>query len=275
MVLSLCSQGWSQTLRVATYNMRYDNPADSGNRWQQRLPVIVSLVRFHDFDVFGGQELLRNQVDNLVQTLPEYDYVGVGRDDGVDKGEFSPLFFKKDKFRLLKKGNFWLSETPDKPSKGWDAALPRICSWAQLEDKTSGFRFYVFNTHFDHRGVVARKESGRLISENIQRIAADAPAILTGDLNFDEHHEGYASITASGKLKSTYDLTAIRMAHGGTFNTFNIASTAEQRIDHIFVTADFDVKRYGILTDSYKAKFPSDHFPVLVEISKRSGKTKK
>ena len=266
LALSLLSAS-AQTLRIATYNMRYDNPKDTLDRWQKRLPVIVSLVRFYDFDVMGGQELLNNQVNDLTQQLPEYDHVGVGRDDGKDKGEFSAVFFKKDRFKLLKSGTFWLSDTPDSPSKGWDAALPRICSWVFLEDKASGFKFYAFNTHFDHRGVIARKESGRLIAEKIQKIAGDTPAVLTGDLNFDEHHEGYASILASGKLKSTYDLASIRMANGGTFNSFNVNSTAEQRIDHIFVTSAFSVKRYGILTDSYRGRFPSDHFPIMVELS--------
>lgn len=269
----LVSVASAQTLRIATYNMRYDNPGDSLDRWQQRLPIIASLVRFYDFDVMGGQELLNNQVIDLTQQLPEYDHVGVGRDDGKEKGEFSAVFFKKDKFRLLKSGTFWLSETSDEPSKGWDAALPRICSWACLEDKITGFKFYAFNTHFDHRGVVARKESGRLLAEQIQRIAGDTPAVLTGDFNFDEHHEGYASIIASGKLKNTYDLAPVKMANGGTFNSFNVNSKAEQRIDHIFVTSAFDVKRYGILTNSYRGRFPSDHFPVMVELS--AGKTTK
>lgn len=257
----------AQVLRVATFNMRYDNRGDSVNAWHNRLPVITQMIQFHDFDVFGGQELLHRQVEGLAKNLPGYDYRGVGRDDGERKGEYSPVFFKKDKYRLLKNGNFWLSETPAKPGKGWDAALPRICSWVQLEERASGFKFFVFNTHFDHRGVQARKESVRLILEQTRKIAGNAPVILTGDFNFDQHHENYVLIGSSPEFEDTYTLAKIKMVHNGTANGFNINSKSDRRIDHIFVTGSFAVRKYGILTDSYFGKFPSDHFPVLVEVS--------
>lgn len=255
----------AQTLRVATYNMRYDNPGDSLNSWKYRLPVIVQMVQFYDFDIFGGQELLSHQVDGLSKDLPGYAYTGVGREDGEKKGEFSPVFYKKDKFRLLKKGTFWLSPTSDKPSKGWDAALERICSWAQLEDIASGFRFYVFNTHFDHRGEQARLESATLINEKIKSIAGNTPVILTGDFNFDQRHEAFTKLNA-GIVKDAFGLSPIKMALNGTFNSFNISSVTDRRIDHILVSSQFSVTRYGILTDSYNAKFPSDHFPVVIDV---------
>jgi endonuclease/exonuclease/phosphatase family metal-dependent hydrolase len=256
----------AQVVRMATYNMRYDNKGDSLNPWKDRLPVIVQMIQFHDFDVFGGQELLDNQVKGLQEKLTDYEYQGVGRDDGATQGEYSPVFYKKAKYKLLKKGTFWLSETPEKPSKGWDAALPRVCSWVLLEERAGGRKFYVFNTHFDHRGEQARKQSALLILEQVKKMAGDTPVILCGDFNFDQNHESYTLIKSSPEFKDTYDLARIRMTHNGTFNSFNIASTTDRRIDHIFVTRDFEVKRYGILTDSYNGKFPSDHFPVMVEL---------
>ncbi|MBT1688802.1 endonuclease/exonuclease/phosphatase family protein [Dawidia soli] len=267
LALILAGNTFAQTLRVATYNMRYDNPGDSLNRWKYRLPIIIDQVKFHDFDLLGGQELLSHQVEGLMQQLSGYEYAGVGRDDGEKKGEFSALFYKKDKFKLLKKGNFWLSQTPDKPGPGWDAALSRICTWVQLEEKATGLRFYFFNTHFDHRGVQARKESGKLIAEKIAQIAGDAPVVLTGDFNFDEQHEGFAAIVASGKLRNSFNLAPIKLANIGTFNSFDVATTNKVRIDHIFVTSQFNVKKYGILTDNYGGRFPSDHFPVVVELT--------
>ncbi len=256
----------AQTFRIATYNMRYDNAGDSLNAWKQRLPVIIQMIAFYDFDIFGGQEILFNQREDLSKNLPGYDYIGVGRDDGDKKGEFSPIYFKTDKFRLLKKGTFWLAETTDRPVKGWDAALPRICSWGEFEEKKSGLKFYVFNTHFDHRGVQARKESARLILDKIKTIAGSAPVVLTGDFNVDQFNESYTLLHTSGILKDAYTTAEIKLTPNGTFNSFDITSKTDRRIDHIFITSTFRVKRYGILTDSYNGKFPSDHFPVLIEV---------
>jgi endonuclease/exonuclease/phosphatase family metal-dependent hydrolase len=258
--------GYGQILRVATYNMRYDNAGDSLNPWKDRLPVIIQMIRFHDFDIFGGQELLHHQVEGLEKNLTEYAYNGVGRDDGKEKGEYSPVFYKKDKFKVLDKGTFWLSETPDKPGKGWDASLPRVCSWIQFQERASGKKFYVFNTHFDHRGEQARKESAKLILDKIKKMAGNTPVMLTGDFNFDQFHENYTLINSSAELQDTYDLAKIKMTHNGTFNTFNISSRTDKRIDHVFVTDAFGVTRYGVLTDSYNGKFPSDHFPVMVVV---------
>jgi endonuclease/exonuclease/phosphatase family metal-dependent hydrolase len=265
-LLLLAAQGYSQLLRIATYNMRYDNAGDSLNPWKDRLPVITQMTRFHDFDIVGGQELLHHQVEGLEKNLTEYGYSGVGRDDGATKGEYSPVFYKKDKFNVLDKGTFWLSETPDKPGKGWDASLPRICSWIQLQERASGKKFFLFNTHFDHRGQQARKESARLIVAYVKKIAGKSPAILTGDFNFDQSHENYTRINSSGTLRDCFDLAPIKMTHNGTSNGFNVSGITDRRIDHIFVTPGIEVKRYGILTDSYKGKFPSDHFPVMVVV---------
>lgn len=260
----------AQHFNLATFNVRYNNKGDStaGNAWTDRLPAIVQMIRFHGFDLFGAQEVLNNQVEGLLQSLPEYGYVGVGRDDGQKQGEYSPIFYNKSKFTLIKSGTFWLSETPEKVSKGWDAALPRICTWAQFEEKASKKKFYLFNTHFDHRGVEARKKSAELILEQIKKIAGDAPTILCGDFNVDQNNESYALIHNSKGFKDAFTLAPIKMANNGTFNNFDVTSKTDRRIDHIFVGTSFTVKRYGILTDTYQGKFPSDHFPVMIEVEK-------
>lgn len=256
----------AQNLRVATYNLRYDNPGDSLNAWPYRISCVTNLILLNDFEIFGTQEGLKHQLEDLKKGLAGYEYIGVGRDNGADKGEHAAIFYKKNKFILLDNSNFWLSTRTDKPNRGWDAALPRICSWGKFEERTSGRVFFVFNVHFDHRGELARKESARLVLNKIKEIAGDQPSILTGDFNFNEMHESYHFINSSGLLKDTYDQAEIRYAPGGTFNEFNINGVPEGRIDHIFVTPAFKVIRYGILTNTYKNRYPSDHFPVFAEI---------
>lgn len=258
----------AQTMRVATYNIRYDNPGDSLNAWQYRLPIVTDLIKFYDFDIFGIQEGLYSQVADLTANLPAYAYIGVGRDDGKQAGELSAIFYNKTKFELLQQGTFWLAPVTDKPVKGWDAALPRICTWGQFRNKKSGFVFYHFNTHFDHRGVEARKESAKLILNTIKKMAPpNMPVILTGDLNVDQHNESYTLLNNSGVLKDAYEMATVRLAHNGTFNAFNINTKSDSRIDHIFLSHHFRPQKYGILTNSYQARLPSDHFPVMVDVT--------
>jgi endonuclease/exonuclease/phosphatase family metal-dependent hydrolase len=171
----------------------------------------------------GTQEGLHHQLQELAEQLKEYTYIGVGRDDGKQAGEYSAIFYKKNKFKLLQRGNLWLSETSDKPSKGWDAALPRICTWGQFKDNASGFSFFVFNVHFDHRGVQARKESAALIAAKVKEIAGKTPAIVTGDFNFTQKNENYNILTSAG-MRDAYEAATIRYAPNGTFNSFNISS---------------------------------------------------
>jgi endonuclease/exonuclease/phosphatase family metal-dependent hydrolase len=261
----------AQDLRVATYNLRYINKNDSinGNGWHMRSPAIIALIRFHDFDVFGTQEGYKNQLDDITDALPQYVYYGRGRNDGKDKGEHSAIFYKKDKFKLLDKGDFWLSQTPDKPSLGWDATCcNRICSWVYLQDKKSGKKFYFFNAHFDHQGVQARQESSKLVLQKIKEIAGKAPALFTGDLNGSQSSDWYKAIVNSGLLKDTYFQVKYPYANNASFNGFGATkSDNNEIIDHIFISDDFAVKKWGLLTDTYHGKYPSDHFPVVAEIS--------
>jgi len=258
----------AQQLTVGSYNLRYDNKRDSGNLWVDRAPVVANLIRFHDFDIFGTQEGLKNQLDDISNALPEYSRYGLGRDDGIDKGEHSAIFYKKGAFTVLKKGDFWLSQTPDKPSLGWDATCcNRICSWVYVQHKKSGKKFYFFNVHYDHQGVQARRESSKLILQKINEIAGKEPVILTGDFNGSQTSEWYLAVANSGKLKDTYTLAEHPYANNASFNAFGAANKSNNIIDHVFVTDHFTVDKWGILTDTYHGKYPSDHFPILVKLT--------
>lgn len=263
--LLLGSAVFAQELHIGTYNLRNDNKEDSlkGNGWGQRYPVICKIVQFNDLDVFGTQEGKHNMLQNMVDSLPGYQYIGIGRDDGKTKGEYSAIFYKTTRFKILKQGNFWLSTITDRPNKGWDAVLPRICTWAQFQDIKTGFKFYFFNLHMDHVGVVARKESAHLVLQKIKEMAGNSATIFTGDFNVDQHNESYKEVLSTGVLQDCYNLAPVKLATNGTFNAFNLNTKTDSRIDHIFVTKQFNVKRYAILTNSYEGKAPSDHYPVV------------
>jgi len=268
MLMLFCCMGksYSQQLNVGTYNLRYDNADDSvnGNGWRQRYPVMAKIILFNDLDIFGTQEGLYHMLNNLVDSLPGYKWIGIGRDDGVQAGEHSAIFYKADKFKLLKQGNFWLSTITDKPNKGWDAVLPRICTWGEFEEIKTGFKFYFFNLHMDHIGVVARRESAKLVLSKVTAMAGNIPTILTGDFNVDQTSESYNVVNNSGLLRDSYELAPIKLAYDDSYNAFNVnKNNGNSRIDHIFVTKHFKVKRYAILTNTFHGRIPSDHYPVV------------
>ena len=261
-------------IRIVSYNIRYDNPGDSLNAWDHRKDMVASLLKFHRADVVGIQEGLRHQVQFLEDALPGFAWCGVGRDDGKNAGEFSAIFYRKSRFELLRDSTFWLSPTPSKISVGWDAAMERICTWGQLRDRYTGQTFFVFNTHFDHRGVKAREESARLLLSQIQGIAQTAPVVLTGDFNTEENSVPYRIITGrsgSGKENPMQDACylSVNSHHGAlkTFSGFMVKDgLAGERIDYIFVRGGVQVVHHGILTDSRNGRYPSDHLPVLAEV---------
>lgn len=255
----------AQQITVATFNLRYENQRDTGNLWKDRAPIAAALIRFHSFDIFGTQEGLKTQLDDLLKLLPEYESYGRGRDDGQSKGEHSAIFYRKTKYQLLDKGDFWLSETPDQPGFGWDATFNRICSWVKLKDKQKMKEFFVFNVHYDHRANKARIESSKLMINKIKGIAGNNPVILTGDFNGSNQTEWYRYIQQSAILKDVLYQVEHPYINNGSFNGFS-NNIADDIIDHVFVTKHFRPLRYGILTDTYKGKFPSDHFPVLADL---------
>ncbi len=281
----------AQSIFVGTYNIRYRNNDDekNGNVWATRCKVICDMINFEAPDVFGTQEVLIGQLRDLRAGLDNYDFIGVGRDDGKEAGEYSALFYKKDHLALLDHGNFWLNETPDKPKMGWDAACIRICTWGKFEQKNTGFRFFHFNLHMDHVGIVARREAAKLIVKKIREIAKGAPVVVTGDFNVDQNNEIFKIFTDSGILKDSYTAARLRFAENGTFNSFNTSFWSPSRIDHVFVSPKFAVDRYGILTNAYwtpkvtkpekgndapseiefeerDRRAPSDHYPVMVHM---------
>ena len=257
----------AQSFKVASFNIRYDNPRDSGNLWVNRAPVVANLIRYHDFDIFGVQEALKHQLNDISKSLPEYSIYGKGRDDGKDAGEHSSIYYKKDMFKMLKSGDFWLSTTPDLPGKGWDATCcNRICSWVYLEDVKSMKKFYVFNVHFDHQGVVARTESGKLMVQKIKEIAGGEPVLLTGDFNGNRESEWYKTLANSGIVRDTYKDVKYPYENNSSSNGFR-TPRGMGVIDHIFISKQFTASRWGILTDTYFGKFPSDHFPVAATVT--------
>jgi len=252
-------------LRVATYNLRYNNASDGADAWPNRKEMVKNLVQHYDFDVFGVQEGLRSQLNDVAE-LPAYAFVGRGRDDGKEAGEHSAIFYKKARLQLLQTGDFWLSQTPDRPSLGWDATCcNRICTWARFKDLQSGQVFYFFSVHFDHEGVEARRQSGQLMVRKIKEIAQGAPVVCVGDLNSTPDTEQVK--TLQGALGDAYQLTQ-RPAYGpvGTFNGFELTAPLRDRIDYIFVSRGSTVLDYAVLTDSMRGHYPSDHFPVVATV---------
>lgn len=252
-------------ITVIQYNIRMNTEADGENAWPKRKEKVAGLLRFHEADIFNVQEALPEQMDDLTSLMPEFDHVGVGRDDGARKGEHMAIFYKKDRFQKLKDGMFWLSQTPDKPGFGWDAACNRTVTWIKLKDKITKKTFYVFDTHFDHRGIKAREESAKMILERIKTINAEnLPLILTGDLNLTPSSAPVKHILT--QLNDSQDKTLT--PHYGPENTsggFDV-KVLRAKIDYIFINNGVTVLRHGHLSDSFGLAYPSDHLPVLAEV---------
>src|SRR5512143_3734076 len=224
-------------LRIMTFNIRMDTPADGPNAWPWRKDIAAGTISFHRVDIAGLQEVLVSQLRDLEALLPGYARIGVGRDDGREAGEYNPIFFRKDRFKLLASSTFWLSETPDKPGvKGWDAACPRIVTWARLRDLWTGRVLVAFNTHFDHVGERARRESAAQVLSAVERIAGREPAVLTGDLNCIREDAAYRTLISGAGggaiLRDTRDAAAgTPYGPGFSFNGFNAATASGLPID--------------------------------------------
>lgn len=252
------------SISIATYNIRYLNTNDGLNVWEHRRNPVIGLIRFHEFDLMGLQEVVHQQLLDIAE-LKEFAWVGAGRDDGKESGEYSPIFYRKDRFTLLDSGTFWLSDKPDEVSFGWDAVCRRVCTWARLEDKKTGVVFHFWNTHLDHKGTLARENATTLILERLRPlIDKSEPIILTGDFNFTPETPSYKKIIQVLPDSITKTKTP---AYGptGTTNAFNYNAASSYRIDHIFVSKAVQILKHGTLTDAYDFRYPSDHFPVVVK----------
>lgn len=258
-------------LNIMTFNIRYDNPDDSLDNWQYRKERVANSILFYDVDILGTQEVLNNQMEDLKQALPNYESVGVGREDGKEKGEYSALFYKKDRFTVLDSGYFWLSETPDVAgSKGWDGACERIASWAKLKDENSGKDILALNTHLDHVGQVARREGVNLILDKLEELGNGLPIILMGDFNARADSDVIHQIVDKSKENHLLDSRSISPVVYGpawSFHAFGrIPYESRSLIDYIFVSKDIDVKVYGVLAETENEEFLSDHAPVFVRV---------
>ena len=259
----------SNKMRVISYNIRYNSADDAkkGHGWEIRKHEVVKLLKFYKPDLIGMQEVLKEQLDFLESSLKDYERVGVGRDDGKEAGEYAPVFFKKDVFTLKDKGTFWLSKNPEKPGKSWDAALPRICTWVKLENKETAETLFFFNTHFDHRGDEARKESAALITRKIKEMCGENEFVLTGDFNLTPETDPIKLLKSEEIIADSKDVAEMVLGPDGTFSGFVLGGTPlKNRIDYVFVSSKMKVENYLVLNNTYGDNYPSDHLPVLADV---------
>jgi len=258
----------ARPVRLMSYNIRYDAPDDTPN-WTQRRPHMAHQIAFFDPDVLGVQEALPHMVAYLAEQAPAYDHYGVGRDDGAQTGETTTLFWRRDRFETISTQTLWCSTTPDRPSKGWDAALPRTITRVVLRDRTDGGLLDVRNAHFDHVGVIAREECAALAADMAPASVdgVTASVVLMGDFNTGPDSAPYRRILASG-LRDARAVSTVVFGPAGTYNAFDIAKDNDGvAIDHVFVGPGLSVERYGVPTDSFAGQVISDHFPVVVDIA--------
>mgnify|MGYP006139179617 FL=1 len=248
-------------LTVLSYNIRYDNPNDGENQWKYRKERVANYIKEIRPDIIGMQEVLDPQLVFLDVSLTEFSFVGVGREDGKTKGEYSPILYNSNRLTLLQTDTFWLSETPKVISVGWDAALERICTYAQFKHKETGQKFWVFNTHFDHIGELARIQSAKLIHQKIKMLNTNNfPVIITGDFNLTPD-------TAPIKIfQNAYvdvmQKTPTNANNYGTFTGFDKLSNGEERIDYIFQKGLKTLKSTHIWLKTTSGGWASDHHPV-------------
>lgn len=269
--VAVVAKGPDSKINIMSFNIRYDNAGDGDNQWKFRKDYAADLIRFYDADIIGTQEVLHNQLTDLCDRMPDYSYVGVGREDGKTKGEYSVVLFKKDRFKIIDSGNFWLSENMNAiGNKGWDAACERIATWVILKDKESGKSLFLLNTHLDHMGQTARREGAKLVLKEAEVLAKGLPVVVTGDFNATPNEESIQVLTNKNDkryLTHTRDIAALKYGPEYTFHNFGkIPVEKRQFIDYIFVKGDIKVTRHGVLTDLKYNLYPSDHYPILATI---------
>ena len=256
----------AQNVKVMSYNIRLDVASDGENRWDNRKDMLTAQVLKLSPDFMGVQEALPQQIDYLNSNLKGYKYIGVGRDDGKRDGEFSAIFYNASQYKMLQQSTFWLSETPDKASFGWDAACRRVCTYGLFENSKTKKKILIFNTHFDHIGDIARINSARMILAKIKEVNTEnLPFALTGDFNFEDDSESIKLLGA--ELSDTKNVAKKVSGPIATFNNFKTDEPTTKRIDYIFVTKNgVDVINYKVIEELKSNRYPSDHFPVYVEL---------
>ena len=259
----------SQSITVMSYNVYVSGTGEKSPK--NRTPLVVENIRKYNPDSFGLQEADEGWMERLPELLTEYDYVGIGRSSNKGGGEASPVFYKKDKYELVDSGTFWLSKTPEKASKGWDAMFKRVCTYAVLKDKETGFTYAHFNAHFDHLGVIARLESVAVVANKISEIAPDIPVVFSGDLNDYEGSDMYARVLESG-LKDTKYLAKSTSGGNVTYHGYSDLTEKEAPIDFIFANSfASDVESYAVVNEKINGIYSSDHHPVVSKITMING----
>lgn len=273
LVISGCSdRDEKDEIKVMTLNVRYDNPRDSINAWPNRASIVASLIKSENPDLLGMQEVLLRQFEYLDSVLPDYASVGVGRSDGAKGGEMNPIFFRKERFDMIRTKTFWLSDTPEIPgSKVWGSSLPRIVTWMELVDKNTHDHLFYFNTHFAHDSDSARIMSSSLLLSKVDSIASGFPFIITGDFNMLPTSRGYAILTGPAEsaplLKDSFEISERNPS--GPMYTANGFSDKQGsgRIDYIFVRNGLKVLEHRTIVKKEKKIYISDHWPVEAVIS--------
>lgn len=255
-------------LKVMSYNIRLDVAADGENRWDARKDKVAALMNYYEAEFIGGQEVQHHQLEYLLTQLNGYGYIGVGRDDGNKEGEYSCIFYNKNKFDCIQQSTFWLSPTPDSVSFGWNAACRRICTYGLFQDKKTKQRVWLFNTHFDHAGDTARNESAKLVTKKVLEITSTKyPIIITGDFN-SKPGETPAACMNQYFINARNASKEKPYGPEDTWNGFAFDKKPEGCIDYIFLSqhSRMRVKKFVTITDSYNMKYPSDHFPIMATI---------
>ncbi|MEX2189287.1 MAG: endonuclease/exonuclease/phosphatase family protein [Bacteroidota bacterium] len=251
-------------LKIMTFNIRFGTAQDGDNRWAFRRDLLLGVIRDYSPDVLGLQEALRFQIDEILETFPEYEMLGDGRDDGKTKGEYSPLLFRRSKLSPDSHATFWFSDTPDLPgSKTWGNNFPRICTWAVFREQTSDRLVAVYNVHLDHESQPSRERSTNLLLHTIKRTGSDIPVVAMGDFNAGEQNP--AVLVLKESLRDSYRELHPKDTVVGTFHAFRGTTTGE-KIDHIFVNFGFDISEASIIRAAENGRYPSDHFPVAATI---------
>jgi endonuclease/exonuclease/phosphatase family metal-dependent hydrolase len=262
--------------RVMSYNIRNSSAKDGENCWTNRKELVASMIRFHHAGLVGMQEVLKDQFDDLGELLPEFGRIGVGRDDGKAAGEFAAIFYLKERFAVEASGHFWLSEHPDQPGvKGWDARWVRMVTWAKFSDQVTNKQFYHFNTHFDHVGEEAKRQSSYLLLNRVETIAGAMPLVVTGDFNCIPEGSVYRILTGeeacgndfNGNYLIDSEAVSICKHHGPSTTTIeNFDPEYTHKIDYIFIKNRVTALTHGILADHFDRRYSSDHMPVAADL---------
>ncbi|HXK60040.1 MAG TPA: endonuclease/exonuclease/phosphatase family protein [Acidobacteriota bacterium] len=259
------AQADCRDLRVMSFNIRYGTAADGDNHWSKRKELVFEVISGHKPDIVGLQEALRFQIDEILAAVPGYTFLGVGRDDGQTQGEHAAILFRTDRLTAVQHGNFWFSETPDKPgSKHWGNQITRICTWAQFKTREGDRRFYFYNLHLDHRSQPSREKSAELLLRKIAERESQDPVILTGDFNAGETNP--AVVRIKEQFRDTFRVIHPDADQVATFNGFKEPPSGGDKIDFVFASPSLEVKEAAIVRDNRDGRYPSDHFPVTATI---------